>query len=159
DPGTGELRMGTGQAMAEILVSRVVDRLSRKYPRVVFHIVAGERAILMNELRQRNVELVITRFDEPGTEEDIQTEMLHQDTFTVVAGARSSWVRGHQTDLAALVGAPWTLPLPESWSGRLIEKAFGDAGLAMPKATAFTFSQPLRTELAATGRYLTVLPD
>ena len=37
DPEAGELRIGSGLALAEGLVLAVMDRLARQYPRVVYH--------------------------------------------------------------------------------------------------------------------------
>lgn len=39
DPGAGELRIGCTESLAAGFVSAVIDRLSRQYPRVVFHMV------------------------------------------------------------------------------------------------------------------------
>src|SRR5262244_3689272 len=38
DPTAGEVRIGTGHLLAPTFVSSVVDRLSRQYPRMVFHL-------------------------------------------------------------------------------------------------------------------------
>ena len=44
NPGTGELRIGSSSSLSEGIVLAVVNQLSRKYPRVVFHVVPGRRA-------------------------------------------------------------------------------------------------------------------
>src|SRR4029078_4086473 len=41
DPSAGELWIGTSPGLAEGVVLAVIDRLSRQFPRVVFHIVPG----------------------------------------------------------------------------------------------------------------------
>ncbi len=41
DPAAGEVRIGCTPTLAESFGSRVVDRLSRHYPRIVFHLVTG----------------------------------------------------------------------------------------------------------------------
>ena len=40
DPTAGEVRIGSTPFLAASFVSAVVDRLSRRYPRIVFHVVA-----------------------------------------------------------------------------------------------------------------------
>ena len=61
DPHTGELRIGCTETMAAGFVSAVVDRLTRQYPRVTFHLVpADTNTLVHHELRQRNVEFVMT---------------------------------------------------------------------------------------------------
>ena len=39
DPTAGEVRIGCNSILATSFVSAVVDRLSRRYPRIVFHVV------------------------------------------------------------------------------------------------------------------------
>jgi DNA-binding transcriptional LysR family regulator len=110
-------------------------------------------------LRERQIELAIFRLHGPAVQEDVDMEALHDDTFMVVAGAKTRWASSRRVSLADLVHEPWTLPPLDTWSGALIQKAFRKAGLAFPQATVFTLSQQLRTNLAASGRFLTVLPD
>ena len=43
DPAAGEVRIGCNPLLAASFVSAVVDRLSRRYPRIVFHLVTGTR--------------------------------------------------------------------------------------------------------------------
>ena len=41
NPETGELRIGSSSSLSEGIVVAVINRLSRKHPRVVFHVVPG----------------------------------------------------------------------------------------------------------------------
>src|SRR5258706_7166458 len=59
DPTAGEVRIGCDSFLAASLGSAVVDRLSRRYPRVVFHIVAEQVEILHRELSERNVDFLV----------------------------------------------------------------------------------------------------
>ena len=42
DPAAGEVRIGSNAPLAASFVSAVVDRLSRRYPRIVFHLVTAD---------------------------------------------------------------------------------------------------------------------
>ena len=42
DPTAGEVRIGSNALLATSFVSAVVDRLSRRYPRIVFHLVTAQ---------------------------------------------------------------------------------------------------------------------
>src|SRR5215471_2563336 len=44
DPTRGEIRIGTTEPVAVALISPVVNDLSRKYPGISFHVVAGDSA-------------------------------------------------------------------------------------------------------------------
>src|SRR4051812_7216164 len=42
DPTVGEVRIGSNPFLAASFASAVIDRLSRRYPRIVFHLVAEQ---------------------------------------------------------------------------------------------------------------------
>src|SRR5215470_13729688 len=62
DPGTGDVRIGSSPYLAEIFVPAVIKRLSPRYPRLVFHLVAAEETErLRRELTERKIDLLIAR--------------------------------------------------------------------------------------------------
>ncbi len=61
DPMAGEIRIGCTPILAASFVSAVVDRLSRRYPRIVFHFMTAYLEPLRRELSERNVDLLIVR--------------------------------------------------------------------------------------------------
>src|SRR6266853_5340471 len=56
DPTAGEVRIGCTPILAASFVSAVVDRLSRRYPRIVFHLVTAYLEPLRRELSERKVD-------------------------------------------------------------------------------------------------------
>jgi DNA-binding transcriptional LysR family regulator len=58
DPTAGEVRIGCTPLLAASFVSAVIDRLSRRNPRMVFHLVTGYVETLHRELSGRNVDLL-----------------------------------------------------------------------------------------------------
>src|SRR3954469_21330414 len=54
DPEAGEGRIGSNPLLAAALVSAVVDRLFRRYPRIVFHVRAAQVETLHGDLHARN---------------------------------------------------------------------------------------------------------
>src|SRR5882757_4148944 len=65
DPTVGEVRIGSSALLAASFVSALVDRLSRRHPRIVFHLVTGHVETLHRELAERNVDLLIIRGSGP----------------------------------------------------------------------------------------------
>src|SRR4029079_18215445 len=59
DPSAGELRIGCTEAVAAGPGLAVMDRLTRRHPRLVFHVITGGAAALYRELRERNIELAM----------------------------------------------------------------------------------------------------
>jgi DNA-binding transcriptional LysR family regulator len=159
DPTVGELRIGTTEPLAASFVSAVVERLTRQYPRIIFHVLQGHTATLYHDLRERDVEFVITRTFEPPPEEHMQVENLFDDIHVVAAGGKNRWHRRRGVRLADLAGEPWVLPPLDSLHGTLIAQAFRLAGLKVPAAAVFTFSFALRERLVGAGPFLTTAPS
>src|SRR5207237_3791414 len=62
DPTAGEVRIGATDPINAAIVAPVIDRLSRQYPRMTFHVVAGVPGPLRQEVAARNVDFAISRF-------------------------------------------------------------------------------------------------
>ena len=155
DPAAGEVRIGSNALLAASFTSAVIDRLSRRYPRVTFHLVTGYTEALLEQLRERNVDLLITRKFGPIDEERVNFEFLFDDVCVVAAGNQSPWVRRRRIALAELVNEPWVLPPPTGIISIAME-AFRTGGLDYPRKTVVTDSNEVRMSLLATGRFLTI---
>jgi DNA-binding transcriptional LysR family regulator len=157
DPTTGELRIGAAPGLAEGVVLAVVNRLSRKYPRVVFHIVQYSPGV-DDVLRERRVELGFGRTGTLALEEDLNAEVLFEDSLTAVAGVRNPLFRRRKIKLAELANEPWTWPAQGTDIDALIGDAFRASGIEPPRATVYADAINMRTRLAATGPYIAVIP-
>ena len=159
DPEAGEVRIGSTSLLAASLVSAVIDRLSRRHPRMAFHLVTASAEALRHELSQRKVDLLIMRRFGPIAEERLGFEFLFDDSFVIAAGAQSPWARRRRIELAELVNESWVLPPPESVVSLIAKEAFRASGLEYPRATVVTLTAEVRMSLLATGRFVTILPE
>src|SRR5215210_4973660 len=158
DPATGEVRIGSTSLVAASFVSAVVDRLSRRYPRVMFHLVTAEAEILHRELIERNVDLLIARRFGAIADERLSFDFLFDDSFVVVAAAQHRWAGRRRITLAGLANEAWVLPPPESVVGLVAQEAFRVGGVDYPKVTVTAGPPEVRLSLLATGRFLTIVP-
>lgn len=158
DPMAGEIRIGCTPILAATFVSSVVDRLSRRYPRIVFHFVTAYLEPLRRELSERNLDLLIVRRFVPAADEPVDFEPLFDDSYVVAAGAQNQWARRRTIKLAELASEPWTLPPRDSVIGALALEAFRASGLDYPRTTAVSESPEVRASLLTTGRFLTIFP-
>jgi DNA-binding transcriptional LysR family regulator len=158
DATAGELRIGTTTFLAASFVSAIVDRLSRRYPRMVFQVTSGYIGGLYKELAERKVDLLILR--SPGTAEDprFDFERLFDESYVVAAGAQNKWARRRRIDISELANEPWVLPPPDSVIGGIVTEAFRSSGLSPPRAAVVTDCPHMRVSLLATGRFVTVFP-
>jgi DNA-binding transcriptional LysR family regulator len=158
DPTAGELRIGTTTFLAASFVSALVDRLSRRYPRIVFHLVTGYTETLHRELAERNVDLLIIRGSGPIADPRYDFEFLFDDSYVVAAGPQNQWVRRRRIEIAELVNELWVLPPPDSVIGSIVMDAFSASGLDYPRVSVVTDCPHMRISLLATGRFVTIFP-
>lgn len=158
DPAAGEVRIGCNEVLATSFGSSVVDRLSRRYPRIRFHLVSGHNEALHHQLCERQVDLLIAWRFGPLVDERLCFESLFDETCVVAAGAQSQWARRRRSiPLSELVNEPWVLPPRGSGIITIALEAFRASGLDYPSATVATDSPHVRMTLLATGRFLTIL--
>jgi DNA-binding transcriptional LysR family regulator len=158
DPTAGEVRIGSTAFLAASFVSALIDRLSRRHPRIRFHLVTGYPETLHRDLSERKVDLLILRSSGPVADERFDFEFLFEDRYVVAAGARNRWARRRNIQLSDLAKEPWVLPPRESVIGSIITQAFGASGLDYPRAAVITDSPYMRVSLLETGRFITVFP-
>jgi DNA-binding transcriptional LysR family regulator len=156
DPTLGELRIGCSEQAAGGPVLAVIDRLTRRHPRMVFDVVTGPVPTVYRDLSERRVELVIQRVVESVVREDMIVERLFDDDIVAVAATQNPWTRRRRIELAELVNEPWTLPPHDTGIGAFAMDAFRARGLKFPRVTVITYSMHMRNKLLATGRFLTM---
>lgn len=157
DPAAGLVRVGTTEPMAD-LIATIVERLSARAPRIRYAVTLSDTDRLVRDLRERALDLVVTRWVEGTVAPDLLVEHLFTTQLAVMAGHRHRLVRRRHIDLAALMDEAWVLSPPDSYLGRLVGLGFAAHGLAMPTPTLVTLSIYMRLCLLASGRFLTVLP-
>jgi DNA-binding transcriptional LysR family regulator len=159
DPEAGEVRILSGYHHAPNIVSAIVDRLSQRYPRIVFHVTCADSTdVMQQELYARKVDLLIARRWGSTSDERLKFEFLFDDSYFVVAGAQHPLARRRRVGPAALASASWVLPPWESPPGALVREAFRASGLDDPHVTIFAILPEVRRRLLATGRFLTIFP-
>jgi DNA-binding transcriptional LysR family regulator len=159
DPASGELRIGCSESLAAGPVLAVIDRLTRRHPRIEIHVLTVAGPPLYRELRDRNVEIAISLMTGKAAGADIVAETLFDDNhFVIVAGSQGPWAHRRKIELAELVNEAWTLLPSDSVASAVVAETFRAQGLEPPRNTVVTPSLHLRNRLLATGRFLTVLP-
>jgi DNA-binding transcriptional LysR family regulator len=156
NPTAGEVRIGSITPLAASFVSAIIDRLSRRYPGIVFQVEAGQMELLRRELGERNLDLLIIPRSDLFADERFSFEALYDHSFVVVAGAQNPWVRRRTIKLEELMNEPWVLPPPDRGLGPNYRDVFRASGLDYPRPTVATVSAEVRISLLATGRFLTV---
>ena len=158
DPTAGDVRVGASVIIGSTFVAAVVDRLSRRHPRISVHLLTAEVAMIYRALKAREVDLLVAGIFGPLAEEHMDAEILYDDPFVVVAGVHNPWCRRRRIRLADLINETWTLPSPDSLTYPIVVEAFRANGLELPRAALVTASIPVRNAMLASGRFLTMVP-
>ena len=159
DPTVGEVRIGTTEPLSIGIVATTIERLSRHYPRIAFHVSIGDAVAQHRELEERRVDVAICRTLREPTADHLHAEKLFDDAYVVAAGTRNRWVQRRKVALRELLDEPWMLPPTDSLIGAVAAEVFAASGLPMPQATVFSHSVHLRSRLLEGGRFLTLFPE
>jgi DNA-binding transcriptional LysR family regulator len=159
DPTTGELRIGSTEAMGTSLVPMIIERMSKEYPRIRFEMVIADPVTLRErELRGRRVDLVIGQRITPGFDtDDLNVTVLFNDRLRIVAAKSNPWAARRKIALADLMGERWCLPPPDHPVGALVHEAFQRRKLTPPVPVVEAQTAPFTCSLIAGGQYLGVL--
>jgi DNA-binding transcriptional LysR family regulator len=162
DPTVGELRIGCTESISAATLPLIIDRFSKQYPGVVLDVGDIDFRFFVPKLRDRTFDLVLTRRGLPSADRepvnDLNIEILFDDELVVAAGMQTRWARRRKIDLAELADERWILTAPGTWNYSVLAEAFRARGLDMPKLSVKTLSVHLRTNLLATGQFVTAFP-
>ena len=158
DPTTGELRIGCEENLSTGLLPTLIDRLTQRYPRLLFDVALGDPATLQQrDLLNRRVELAIMRIAHKDLDQALEASVLYQDRMWVVAGMGNPWARRSKLALADLVIERWCLPPPDHPVGGLVIEAFKSIGLDPPQRAVSVGSALCTSNIVARGQHLGVL--
>ena len=158
DPTAGQVRIGCTEPVSAGIVSAVIDRIARRFPRIVMHVVLGDPPDLYGRLDTRKVDLVIVRMSGLVSEEERHTEVLYDEPVVVVAGLQNPLARKRRLKLSDVADELWALPPAAGFIHTLVREAFSEAGLGKPRVSVVAQSHYLRLTLASRGPFLTVVP-
>lgn len=160
DPTVGELRIGCPESIAAGFLQPIIARFTASHPRVVLDVDTVNAASFSPQLRDRALDLVLTRggwpLDSPDLGEDFILETLFNDNLVVAVGSGNPLARRRKLSWAELGDQPWILT---DWNYQLVVEAFDAHGLKPPPVHIRTLSVHLRAHLAATRKFVTTFPS
>jgi DNA-binding transcriptional LysR family regulator len=154
DPTAGEVRIASLETLNAGFVPAVIDRLTRQFPRLVFHVLQAPSLERYKMLRERGADLAVSFLTGPFEHDDLAAEILYSDSPAIAAALDSKWVRRRTVALAELVDEPWCLPTEGTVLRPVIARAFHEKGLPMPRHVVVSDSIQLNQAMAVTGRFL-----
>jgi len=158
DPTKGEIRIGTTDAIATAIILPAIDTLSRKYPQMFFHVIAGDWTELYRDVSERNIEFAVCRVI-GRLPDELAADVLFYDALSIVTSAKNPLTRRRKLTFADLVKEPWALLPFDHFFGSIIAEVFRANGQEPPRPTVVCGSANIRNQLLETDRFLTVLPS
>ena len=153
----GEVRVACPDFVSAGLLPAAIEKLARRSSNYFVKVVQLNTSSLeFRDLHERNVDLALARVPTTFADDDLNVEILFDDLHYIVAGLQSRWARRRSIKLAELVDEPWVLP-SSPVIDNVLKAAFESRRLKGPLVAVSALSIPLRNQLLATGRYLSVL--
>jgi len=163
DPTKGEVRIGCPESIAAVILPRMVERFCLDFPGIALNIEPVTTATLeLPDLHARKLDVVLARLSRPQADDhfgdDLNVEILFDDETVIAAGANSRWARRRKINLAELANASWIGTSQQTLAAVLMQQAFQESNLPVPKMRVTTFSVQLRAHLLTTGEFVTPMP-
>jgi DNA-binding transcriptional LysR family regulator len=162
DPTAGELKVGCPESISSSILPAIIAHFQAQHPDVVLDLDAGSTAELVARLGDRTLDVMLARtvggFAEDSFADTLNAEILFHDSMVVVAGARSRWARRRTIDIGELAGERWILAKGDTWNFSVVEEAFRQRGMGLPRVSMRTLSIHVRANLLTTDDFITVMP-
>jgi DNA-binding transcriptional LysR family regulator len=157
DQTVGEVRISCPPVLVRGLAGAAIDRLTRRYPRIVCRLEIEQD---YRALEERQVDLAIDVLaTSPIVPDHMEADILYNSARVVVAAKTNPWSRRRNVKLADLVNEPWVLPRPDGPIAAGYAEALQAAGIKLPAATVVSESGLARLALVAEGRFLTLAAE
>jgi DNA-binding transcriptional LysR family regulator len=157
DPTQGEIRIGATEPLT-VFVAQVISLLAPSYPGIRYTLRVGDTTGLLHILRERELDVVITRWMPAPDANDFDAELIFAAPLAVLADKDHHLAGRSNLQLSELLGEIWVLPPPDGFLGKIIVDLFARRGLIRPKPLVSTKSVYANLSVVATGRALTILP-
>jgi DNA-binding transcriptional LysR family regulator len=157
DPAQGNLRIGAADPLT-IVVAEIIADISSKYPRIDYQVTINDADATLRQLRDRELDVVLTRWNPETTPDDLSCEILFHSPLAVLASKSHPLVKRRKLNLKGLMGERWTLSPPDSYFGRIVADVLRRKKLELPRSIVSTISIHMRVDLLASGDFISVLP-
>jgi DNA-binding transcriptional LysR family regulator len=153
NPNAGILRIACTQPLALGFVPHVIERMRTSLPGTRFRVVEGDERPY---LRQRQIDVAITRPRSDPGDTDLDQELLFDDPLSVAVANNHPLVNRRKLSLDEIREGPWVIPYFDSYAGILIADAFRSAGLELPVPQVTSYAVTLAIGLVTTGPYFMI---
>jgi DNA-binding transcriptional LysR family regulator len=157
--GAGDVWVGCHEPTLHGLVPAVIQRLAKLHPKIVVHATYEAPAAQgFDRLRDRALDLIVAGSAPSPSDDDLNVELLYEESFCIVTAAHSPWARRRKVALADLMNESWIFGEPSNAVQRRISEVFRAKVGVLPSISVFTVLMNLRLALLAAGDYVSCIP-
>jgi len=156
----GVLRLGVGPTYAALILPRVLDRLTQKYPNIEVAVRTGVGTELLPALRTGEINIYAGGLEEEGLADAglFETIPLYTQSNVLVAAHNHPIFVGAPPSLAEVAKMRWVRLSYDAIGSRKIARFFQAAGCEKPRFSVSTGSLAAALDLVLSHGYLTGLP-
>jgi DNA-binding transcriptional LysR family regulator len=156
--GAGDVWVGCMEALLHGLLPAVIQRLAQQHPKIIVHATEVNPSENVHVLSERKLDLLIGRSTRAQGDDELHSETLFEDAFTVVTGENNPWARRRKVALADLMDEGWLYgEASNATQARISEIILAKTG-RLPRVAMYTTSMNLRLALLASGDYISCIP-
>jgi DNA-binding transcriptional LysR family regulator len=156
--GAGDVWVGCAEPFLHGLLPAVIQRLAKQHPKIIVHASDVNPSENVHYLRERKLDLLVGRSTRAQGDDDLHSETLYEESFTVVTGEKSPWTRRRKVALADLMDEGWIYGEPGNATQARISEAIVAKTGRLPRVAMYTTSFNLRLALLASGDYISCIP-
>ena len=157
--GAGDVWVGCAEPFLHGFLPAVIQRLAKRHPKIIVHAADVNPAENVHYLKERKLDLIIGRSALANRDDDLHSETLFEESFTVVTGAQSPWARRRKVKLSELMDEAWLYGEPGNATQARISEAIVRKTGRLPRVATYTTSMNLRLALLASGNYISCIPS
>ena len=156
--GYGIVQIGVTYGVAHLL-SPCIVRMKARHPRVSIRVLERTSDLLLQELKEKTIDLVIGRFTGEDQHNWFEFRDIGATRMCVVANPRHPLLGEKALTLAQLMDWPWIVQPLTTPTRQLFEGALADHGLSCPVSLVETTSIFTTLQLLEASEMLAVLPS
>lgn len=153
----GTIKMAVSPAIGLGLLPQALRQFTLQHPEVKVHCRDGLYPSIAPVIRDGTLDFALTPVHRVDLESDLVAEPLYTSQVVIVSGVSHPLSRAVR--LAQLKDCAWVLSSPSRGPGAVIEEAFQNLGLGMPRVTMLCESfLALPAVVAASDQWMTTMP-
>ena len=157
--GAGDVWVGCREVQLIGFLPAVIQRLAQQHPKIIVHATDVTVSENIHHLRDRKLDLILGGSAPLKQDDDLHSETLFEESFTVVTGEKNPWARRRKVALADLMDEGWLYGEPgNATQARISETILAKTG-RLPRVAMYTTSMNLRLALLASGNYISCIPS